>query len=286
MMNLCKITIFILLVIQFKGLAQINPGAKQIALSHSTVALANDVFAIFNNPSGTAQQNWREIGIYYSPSPFGLSKLANGAGVYHEPTSFGSFSIAFTTYGFELYRETSFILAYAYNLSNQFFFGFAATYNNLTIEKYGTDNAISFSLSALTYLSENLRIGLMIDNVSRSSYGNEKDQIPVLMDFGFSYDLLKVISLNTSIQKELDRKASIRFGVDYEIIRYLNLRLGAMNEPSSFSAGIGINYSLFEIDYALFNHQDLGFTHQMGIIIHFGENLSRTERIRKYLGIR
>jgi len=284
-MNLYKFTIIILLVVQFNSSAQINPGAKQIALSHSSVALANDVFAIFNNPSGIAQQNWREIGIYYSPSPFGLSKLANGAAVYHEPTNIGSFSIAFTTYGFELYRESSFLLSYAYNLSNKFFFGVTAKYHNLKIEGYGTDDAVSFSISSLAYLTNNWRIGFMIDNVTRSSYGNEKDQIPVVMDLGTSYDLLETVSLNASLQKELDRNASIRFGIDYEIVRYINLRLGAMNEPSSFSAGIGINYSLFEIDYAVFNHQDLGFTHQFGVIIQFGDDISRSRRIRNYLGI-
>ena len=284
-MNLYKFTIIILLVIQFNSSAQINPGAKQIALSHSTVALANDVFSIFVNPAGIAQQNWREIGIYYSPSPFGLSKLANGAAVYHEPTKIGSFAIAFTTYGFELYRESNFLLSYAYNLSNKFFFGVSAKYHNLKIEGYGTDGAISFSLSALAYLTNHWRIGFMIDNVTRATLGNEKDQIPVVMDFGTSYDLLENVSLNASLQKELDRNASIRFGIDYEIIRYINLRLGAMNEPSSFSAGIGINYSLFEIDYAIFNHQDLGLTHQFGVIIQFGEDISRSKRIRNYLGI-
>ena len=75
----------------------------------------------------------------------------------------------------------------------------------------------------------------------------------------------------------------MRIGIDYEVIRYLNLRIGAMNEPSSFSAGIGINYSIFEIDYALFNHQDLGFTHQFGITLQFGGDKTRNERIQKYL---
>ena len=284
-MHLYKTTLFILLAIQFNSSAQINPGAKQIALSHSSVASPNDVFAIFNNPSGIAQQNWREIGIYYSPSPFGLSKLANGAGVYHEPTTIGSFSIAFTTYGFELYRESSFLLSYAYNLSNSFFFGVTTRYHNLKIERYGSDNALSFSISSLAYLTNKWRIGFMIDNVTRSTYGKEKDQIPVVMDLGSSFDLLNTVTLNASVQKELDRNASIRIGIDYEIIRYINLRLGAMNEPSSFSAGVGINYSLFEIDYAVFNHQDLGFTHQMGVIIHFGDDLARNERIRNNLGI-
>ncbi len=280
-----KITLFILLTIQFTSSAQINPGAKQISLSHSTVAQANDAFAIFINPAGLAQQNWREIGIYYSPSPFGLSKLANGAGVYHEPTSIGSFSIAFLTYGFDLYRETSFLVSYAYNLSNNFFMGLSLNYNNLKIEGYGNDNSIGVSFGGLAYLLENLRLGFFVDNITRSTYGDEKGQIPTTFDLGFSYDLISSLTFNAAIQKEIDQDASIRFGIDYEIIRYINLRLGAMNEPSSFSAGIGINYSLFEIDYAVFNHQDLGFTHQFGVIIQFGDDLPRTDRIKKYLGI-
>ncbi|MEN8193526.1 MAG: hypothetical protein ABFS12_11965 [Bacteroidota bacterium] len=284
-MNLLKISIIILLVIQFNSSAQINPGAKQIALSHSTVAQANDVFALFNNPSAIAQQNWREIGIYYSPSPFGLSKLANGSAVYHEPTSFGHFSFGLSTYGFELYRESSIIVSYAYNFSNRFFLALTGKYNSLMIERYGNDNSLALSISALAYIVNNFRIGFFIDNVTRSSYGIEKDHIPVVMDLGFSYDLLRTVTLNAAIQKEIDRDASIRFGIEYEIIRYINLRLGAMNEPSSFSAGVGINYSLFEIDYAVFNHQDLGFTHQIGVIIQFGDDLPRNRRIRNYLGI-
>ncbi len=57
-----------------------------------------------------------------------------------------------------------------------------------------------------------------------------------------------------------------------------------MNNPSSFSAGIGINYSIFEVDYAVFNHQDLGYTHQIGITILFESPAqSRFQRIYNYL---
>ena len=83
-----------------------NPGAKQIAMSNSDVALSDDVFSFFNNPAGLAQLDWRELGLYYSPAPFGLNELANGYIAYTEPLGFGSAGIGAMTYGFDLYRES------------------------------------------------------------------------------------------------------------------------------------------------------------------------------------
>lgn len=57
--------------------------------------------------------------------------------------------------------------------------------------------------------------------------------------------------------------------INYDIVEYFSVRTGFSNEPSSFTAGIGINYTLFSLDYAVFTHPDLGLTHQAGIIISF-----------------
>lgn len=282
-MKIYRIIVFILLVFCLKSYAQIKPGAKQIALSHSDVAYANDAFAIFNNPAGLAQQNWREFSIYYSPSPFGLKQLSNNSAVYHEPTNYGSFAIAYSNYGFELYKENAFFVSYSTNISKNIFFGTTFAYRNLSIKNYGSDNALTILLGGILYLTPDLRIGFEIDNITHSSFGNSDNQIPMVFDLGLSYSLLSKLVINTAIEKEIDNNTSLRVGIDYEIIKYLNLRIGAMNEPSSFSAGIGVNYSLFEIDYAVFNHQDLGFTHQFGITMQFGSDKSRNERIKDYL---
>jgi hypothetical protein len=50
--------------------------------------------------AGLAQLNWREVGVYYSPVPFGLTELSNGYAAYHEPFSFGSLAVGGMTYGF------------------------------------------------------------------------------------------------------------------------------------------------------------------------------------------
>jgi hypothetical protein len=282
-MNILKKTILILLVFYFKSFGQIKPGAKQISLSHSGVALASDSYALFNNPAGLSQQNWREFSFYYSPSPFGISKLANGAAVYHEPTIYGSFAIAYTNYGFDLYKENNFFIAYSNRFLQNFFAGITVSYKNLSIKNYGNNSTLTILLGGIALITKDFRVGFAIDNITRSSIGKDENQIPMIFNFGLSYTFLSKLIFNAAIKKEINLNTSLRVGFDYQIIKYFNLRIGAMNEPSSFSAGVGINYSKFEIDYAFFNHQDLGFTHQIGISLQFSDDKSRIERINQYL---
>ena len=276
---------FVPILLIVNSYAQFNPGAKQISLSNSDVALSNDVFAVFNNPAGLSQFNWREIGIYYSPAPFGLSELSNGYVAYAEPFSFGTVALGGMTYGFELYRESKISLGYSYNYENKFFAGLAVNYHSFSIQNYGNSNAFYLNLGGLAYITHQLRWGFAITNLNRASIGNEDDQIPIIFSTGFSYDLIKTLTINLAVEKDIRYKPSVQFGLDYNIIEYLALRVGFQNEPARYAAGIGINYSIISLDYAVFTHQDLGLTHQAGLIISFGKNGDRSDAIRKYLGM-
>ena len=247
--------------------AQILPGAKQIALSHADIAGSDDVFSVFNNPAGLSQISSTQIGIYYSPSPFGLKQLANGFGAVAKNFEFGSAAIGFSTYGFELYKENKLTFSFAKNINENFSAGISVFYHSLSITNYGNDNTLSFTIGSSVILSENLTLGFAAQNITRSSYGNESNQIPTVFCTGLSYNLQKDFILHFAFEKEIENPLSLRFGIDYQPIEYVNLRLGFMNEPSSFSGGLGINYSYFNLDYALFTHQDLGVTHQIGLII-------------------
>ena len=265
--------------------AQFNPGARQISLSNSDVALSNDVFSLFNNPAGLSQLNWREIGIYYSPAPFGLSELANGYVAYVEPFDFGSVAIGGMTYGFDLYRETKLLLGYSYNYENKFFAGVALNYHSFSIKNYGNTGKLYLNFGGLAYVTDQIRWGFSISNINHATVGNEDDQIPMIFSTGFSYDVIKTMNLNLSVDKDIRYKPSLQYGIEYNIIKYLSLRFGFQNKPARYSAGVGINYSIISLDYSFFTHQDLGLTHQAGIIISFGKDDSRADGIRKHLGI-
>lgn len=280
-----SVTIIIIYLLTFSAYSQYNPGAKQISLSNSDVALSNDVFSVFNNPAGLSQMHWREAGIFYSPAPFGMSELSNGFIAYHEPTSIGSFSLGGMTYGFDLFLETRISIAYSNNFTSRFFIGAAVNYQTVSIKNYGNDGIFYLNLGGLAYIADDLRLGFYLHNINRASYGNTENQIPVVINAGLSYDVIKELSLNFSVDKDIKYKASFQFGINYDIIEYVSLRTGFSNEPSRFSAGIGINYLNYSLDYALFSHNALGFTHQAGIIVSFGREDNRNKSIRKYLGI-
>jgi hypothetical protein len=252
-------------------------------MANSDVALSNDVFSLFGNPAGLSQLNWREVGIYYSPAPFGLSELSNGYVAYNEPFDFGSISIGGMTYGFDLYRESKIVLGYSYNYDNIFFAGVSVNYHNYSIQNYGSTGVFYLNVGGLVYILDELRWGFSVDNLNKASVANLDDQIPMVLVTGLSYDVIQIFSLNLALEKDIRYNPSVKFGIEYEIIKYLSLRAGTSNEPSRFTAGLGINYSLFSLDYAFFTHQDLGLTHQAGIIISFGKEESRSSAIRKHL---
>ncbi len=227
--------------------------------------------------------NWREVGVYYSPAPFGLTELANGYIAYNEPFSFGSIAIGGMSYGFDLYRENKILAGFSYNYLNKFFGGIVFNFHTVSIKNYGRASAFYLNIGGLMYLSENIRWGFAIHNLNRATFGNEGNQIPVVISSGFSINILDRLNLNAAIEKDIIQNASLRLGIEYEIIKYISIRTGFQNEPSLYSAGIGINYSFVGLDYAVFNHPDLGLTHQAGIIISFGESGSRSEKIKNHL---
>ncbi|HSD63947.1 MAG TPA: hypothetical protein VLB50_09105 [Ignavibacteriaceae bacterium] len=264
---------------------QYNPGARQISIANSDAGLANDVFSVFNNMSGLSQMNWREIGLYYSPAPFGFSEMANGFIAYHEPFSIGSLGIGGMTYGFELYRESRFTAAFSHNFDNSFFAGISLNYHSVSIKKYGSTGAVYVDVGGLYYLTYYIRWGFFVQNINHATFKDYNDQIPIILNTGISMDILNNLSLNASVEKDIRYNASISAGIEYDIIKYFSLRSGFSNEPSRYTAGIGIHYFFFDVDYAIFTHSDLGMTHQVGLIINFSSDKSRREKLREYLEI-
>ncbi|MEW6195067.1 MAG: hypothetical protein AB1521_07925 [Bacteroidota bacterium] len=268
-----KITISVfLLFITAQSFSQINPGARQIALAHSDVAGKGDAFSLFNNPAGIAETTNREIGFYYSPAPFGVKELSNAFGSYVEPTSIGSFGAGFMIYGFELYKETKIALGYGRIISNSFKLGVTAVYKNVSIKNYGSRGYLIINAGSIIALTQEINIGLSIENITRTTIADEDDQIPVVFASGISYKIIDELNTYLAIRKEINFEASVLFGTEYRPIDFLVLRLGTATETNSYSGGVGILYDFIQADYAVTSHPDLGLTHQFGLILRFASD--------------
>jgi hypothetical protein len=263
--------LLLLLIIGLTGginYGQISPGARQISLSHSDLASGTDAFFIFNNSAGIANIKEREAAIFYSPAPFGLKEMATGNLAYVEPFSFGSVALGGMYYGFNLYKEVKISAAVSYKFNN-LSIGSTLNYHTVKIDRYGSDGSAYIDIGMILKLTEEINWGVSLQNVNRASFGKEKNQIPVIYLTGIAARITPGFSLYLAVGKELKYKPEIKVGFEYDIVEYLTIRSGFNNYPSSYSAGIGINYNKLSLDYSFFTHQDLGITHQAGLRIRF-----------------
>jgi hypothetical protein len=247
--------------------SQFLPGSRRISLAHSDIALNNDIFAIFNNPAGLSLLNERQIGFYHSPAPFGVKELSNSFITYIQPTNIGNFCVGGMYYGFDLYNESLINVAYANELYKDFFVGVTNSIKIINIEGYGSGSKFNLILGGIYKISQKLSVGFSIHNFLR--FQLIEDYFEFRYQTGIAYFPYKNTSINFSISKQFDFPFAIHFGVEYPLIDYLFLRIGAQNEPNLYSGGLGIHYSNFEINYSVAAHLELSLTHQFDLLISF-----------------
>ncbi len=273
-----KFIIVLLLVLFRNSFAQfelIDIGAKPISLGGAFTSLANNSNAVYYNPAGISQLSFREISIFYSPAPFGLKELANGSVNYVEPTKFGVFGLSAKTYGFDLYKEITVTATYSNNYKKKIFYGANVNFYNLKIQNYGSASTFGIDIGGLAYLTDFLRWGFAAFNLNRPKIGTQDDKLPQVYRTGISIQPRNDINFVLDVEKDTRYTTSVKAGIEYSLYDMIDLRAGIGTEPTRFSGGVGLYYSIFEIDYGFYNHQDLGLTHQGTITINFGGSKGR-----------
>ncbi|MCX6158774.1 MAG: conjugal transfer protein TraF [Ignavibacteriota bacterium] len=245
-------------------------GARPTALGGAFTSLSDNSLAIFYNPAGLGQVKYREFSAYYSPAPFGLTDLSTASLSYSEPFSFGTVGAAFKTYGFDLYRENNFIVSYGNSYKKKIYYGANINLYNLHIENYNNATAFGLDIGAMVYLAKFLQWGFFGKNITGTKIGESKEKIAQVYRSGFTFQPEDKIRVIGEIEKDVKYPISVRGGLEYSVIDFLDLRFGVGSQPSIFSAGIGLNYNLFSFDYAFTKSEDLGFTHLGTISVNFG----------------
>lgn len=250
-------------------------GARTIGLNGAFTSLSDNSLAIFYNPSGLGQLKYREISFHYSPSPYGISEISTSALTYAEPLKFGTIGIAIKTFGFELYRETNAILSYGNNFRGKIFYGLNLNYYYINIKNYNSASGFGADIGAMAYITDFLKWGFFAKNFTGSKIGETHEKLAQVYRTGFTAQPRNDLSLILEIEKDVKYPLSFRGGLEYNINEYVDIRSGIGTEPTSFSGGISINYKLFQLEYAIYNHNDLGITNQGSLTVNFGGDKAR-----------
>ncbi|MDP1678058.1 MAG: hypothetical protein Q8L88_14470 [Bacteroidota bacterium] len=262
--------VFILLIQVFL-FAQISSGSfERTAQPTALFGRAMSGSALFNsgnmwlNPASIAKNTSFFTSVFYSPSPFQLEQLSNFG--LNAVKDFDGVNIGagFSSFGFSLYRETVISFSAATIVTEFFAVGMNIHANHLSIQSYGSASTAVVDLGVIFSATENLTIGISLNNVSRSTFGAD-DDIPQTFVTGLSYAVLEKTAIVLDIVHDVRYTTGYRAGIEFSPHEIVTIRAGTQSEQSKLFGGIGINVFSFQIDYGIATHSELGPTHSIGI---------------------
>lgn len=263
------ILLIVINVSGFSAFEQNEAGAKPYALGGAFVALADNGWAIFYNPAGIARLMHNEVSVFYLPQQFGLKELSTTSIAGNYNSIVGTFGFGVRRFGFSLYKEITASIAYA-SMFLGVYAGVNLNYYSLTISNYGNDAAIGVDAWILFPLVRSLDFGICAKNLNMTTIGRGREKLPQIFSTGVSYSPVENLVVVADYRKEIAFEGSPRFGVEYKVFDFASLRVGAANNPPTYTAGIGVEYKFIQIDYSFFTHQELGISHTFSVTLIWG----------------
>lgn len=255
----------------FGAFERVTSSSRSVAMGGASIAATNQIACTTSNPSLVACPTCCVLSLEYVPQIFGLSELSQSSVTCSIPTSIGAFAFSGTTFGFDLYREVTLTATYACHVGDELMVGVSLDWYHLSIRDYGSAATIGADVGLVATLTEQIHWGFSARNVNAPAIGGEDERLPRVFSTGFTYQPAAEVTIALDLVKDILYPTELHIGTEYSILELLDVRCGTSSDPSTYSAGVGVRYSFFRLDYAFSNHEDLGMTHQCALSIFLGE---------------
>ncbi len=259
----------------FAMFEQREPGARITAMGDAGVAFTEDIYSPYINPAGLIfMDKLSALFSFYSlyPSLEGMdsiSYISFSAGM--PIAGFGAPAISYNSFGYDYYRESTFILSPAFELLYRVGLGFNLKFYSVNIKDMGSASAIGLDMGLLAKIYDGFSIGAFLNNLNSPTIGEGNEEISQYGTIGIEFVPASGLSLNFDVQKVVDRKLNLQVGQEFRLSRYFYIRSGLQTNPTKYSLGLGINYNKFSFDYALSIHNTLGNQHILSLKFTLGE---------------
>ena len=283
--------IFILITSTYQVVAGLfddrYPSARITAMGGASSAISDEVWAAYYNPANLTMIDRVQVGTSYSKI-FNLSFLKNFflAGTYPLPQKYGTLSASIQYFGVDyqgnnLNGEYTFALSHAFILikdihsSLSFGYSLKAYHWDLgeskTFGDLGSSTTFGLDVGFRASVYSRTHLGVYLLNINTPQVGTTiKHDLPQRVVVGVAYQPYDGVTTSLDFNRLIGAKRTQVFaGAEFKVIKYLFLRFGATSNPNRLSTGLGIQITQFRFDYALLTHNELGLSHQFGLIFGF-----------------
>lgn len=268
-----RVLFFVFLTAFHPSLASGDPiagGARSWGLGNASVTVA-DRWSIFNNAAGmTGVERLTLVSAFTTHYAVpGLQTLS--LGMVYPTTKYGNLGLGIQRFGDELYSEHIVGIAYSHVI-HHVSLGAKVNYMQIAMGELRSRRAMTFEFGGIATLSSKLFFGAHIYNFNQARLAEYQDErIPTVMKAGLSYRPTKQLMINVEAEKDIDFPASFKAGMEYEIVKSLQLRTGMSTKPFAHYFGMGFSPKNFQFDYALSTHPQLGISHHLSLAYCFAK---------------
>ncbi len=244
-------------------------GARFAGIGFAGITLS-DLWNVSGNQAGLAGLEHPVAGAYYQQHWLSPDLAMHGL-AFALPVKKGCFAVSANAFGNDLYKQSSFGLAYAMNLSDDWRVGVQLDYLNLRLgEDYGSTGAITAEVGVQAKLTEHLWVGAHLYNPNRAKLGGPYDEeVPTVFSAGLGYVFNDQVVLTGEVTKDIDRPEAYHAGIEYRPMQALFLRTGISSGPTKAHFGAGLRIKQLELDMAVVLRSQLGLTPMVNLNYRF-----------------
>ena len=246
-------------------------GARQAGMANTSVMLI-DSWGLSNNPAAIGFLSSSSLGIYHE-NRFLLEELSYQTIAFCQPTKYGTIGVDLGYFGYQLYNEKRFGLAYSIKLHKKIAAAIKLNYLHTKIAgDYGTSAAVYGEIGILGQPIDNLHIGIHLTNPSNQKLSSlQNETIPSSIKLGVGYYFTNKFLLAVELEKPSELSYQFRTGIDFELVDDFFLRMGVGSEPNLLAFGFGYHAKNIIIDIAFSKHEYLGYSPHISLVYHFNK---------------
>lgn len=252
-------------------------GARALGMGRSFVALANDASGLFWNPAGVmglqSMQGMFQMSMLYQSyssmyGAFAIPGVDDAIGI--EFIMFGGSDIE----GRDIYNQftgmvqdskMAFGATYSKRIMRDFYMALKGKFYMRSLGEYG-DMAMAGDVSMIYNISDRFSAGINLMNVFSMILGETSDKLTPQAMFGLGY---KEKNMLFSLDAR-DNFNEWHFGVEYEPVKNIPLRVGVNNDEISFGGGVRLGIMDADVAYIM---NELSGKIAFSINLNFGKTM-------------
>lgn len=215
----------------FDNAAAMGMGGATVALPNFSAGLVNEAQLGLKNKLGV----FAGSAIPYSITGWQSAQIQGIVGL----GSSGGIGLGVFHAGTDLYSEQRYRFSYGRRLGEKFYLGGSADVLHNNAREYGSNTAASFSLGVLAQALPQVWIGGSIQNPFQQQIGD--DILPTVVRVGATWKPTELFTLALETEKDLERPAQVKAGVEYRPSSMIVIRAGTRTgKVARMAFGLGL----------------------------------------------